>query len=781
MATTVDTLLVRIEADMRDVRRDLAALEKRTETASRSISKSMGRIGAVTQAVIGGVLVQQFARGILSLTNFASDMEEMSSMSEAVFGGFVDSVRNKLGEFGDEVGRSRFELEAMAASVQDTFVPLGFARGQAAELSVELTKLAVDVASFKNELETDVMAAFQSALVGNHEAVRRFGIVITEAELQNELFRMGITENAKQVDAQTKVQARLNLILAGTKDAQGDAARTSGSYANMTRALDAQVKLLANDIGQELLPAMKDLVAITTDSIKGFRNFLRAIGLVTSEHDALIKNIQRVKEAQEAVNKAQEKLAKSPNYAPYLRRAERANAELNAALAEQDALFEPIIDGIMGVGEASDETAVSTENLNKKLSDGESIVNSLILELQKLKANQNDSTGITADLLDIQAKLGDEYGKYASVITELLEKIHAFKTEQEEQANKASKLADSVREGADALREYREAQKEAQVARVVSEIQKQLEAAQKFKDVLDGLAQSTRLLKLERDGATESEIMAQEIIAQLELTTRQQTDAVRAATAAYVEAQKELDETENKLDDFKDSVQRGIDFVKSLATEQERLSQKLADVGNAYAAGAISATEFEEAQDRIAEQLQALDPMFQALRGALQSVSTQISQQFADMVMSGKLSLDSLQDIFSNFVRTMISKAFELMVMNRIINAAFGLTGGNALPTANIDTNAGGGSISRPSIVGERGPELFIPHSAGVIKNNMDTKNMLGGQTTVVNQTLNIETGVSQTVRAEIVSLLPTIQKSTISAIVDQRRRGGAVASAFGA
>ena len=119
--------------------------------------------------------------------------------------------------------------------------------------------------------------------------------------------------------------------------------------------------------------------------------------------------------------------------------------------------------------------------------------------------------------------------------------------------------------------------------------------------------------------------------------------------------------------------------------------------------------------------------------------------------------------------------------MNHIINSAFNLTGGNALPTANIGASAGGGAISGPRIVGERGPELFVPSSAGSIKNNMDTKNLLGGSTTVVNQTLNIETGVSQTVRAEIVNLLPTIKQNTISAIVDQRRRGGPVASAFGA
>ena len=77
----------------------------------------------------------------------------------------------------------------MASTVQDTFVPLGFARNEASDLSVQLTKLAVDVASFNNASDTETMRAFQSAIVGNHETVRRFGIVITEATLQQELNR----------------------------------------------------------------------------------------------------------------------------------------------------------------------------------------------------------------------------------------------------------------------------------------------------------------------------------------------------------------------------------------------------------------------------------------------------------------------------------------------------------------------------------------------------------------------------------------------------------------
>ena len=780
MATTVDTLLVRIEADMRDVRRDLASLEKRTETASRSISKSMGRIGTVTQAVIGGVLVQQFARGILSLTNFASDMEEMSSMSEAVFGGFVDSVRNKLGEFGDEVGRSRFELEAMAASVQDTFVPLGFARGQAAELSVELTKLAVDVASFKNELETDVMAAFQSALVGNHEAVRRFGIVITEAELQNELFRMGITENAKQVDAQTKVQARLNLILAGTTDAQGDAARTSGSYANMTRALDAQVKLLANDIGQELLPAMKDLVAITTDSIKGFRNFLRAIGLVTGKHDALVKNLQRVKDAQEDVDNLTKAVDKTfGKHQPFVDRLAEAQKELAAALAEQDALFEPIIDGIMGVGQASDETAGSTEKLNNKLSEGEKVVHGLLLQIAQLKADQNDTTGITSKLLAIQAKLGDEYMEHAQLITELVEKIHAMTTASEKETEVQKKRAEALAEIKKQIKEVIAANEEAASSRVINKILKNIDAQKAYNATVKDLTENTRLLNLEAAGASEANLIAERIIGQLGITAARTKQSIRDMAQSFVEAQTAAEASKSANDEFNASVAAGVSFVDNNKTEMEKLGENIENVTNAYRAGKISIEEFEAAIEALANKNEELTPMMQEMKSGLEGVAKGIGDSFADMVVDGKFSLDSFEDIFKNFVKRMIAKAIEMFIIEQIFSSifpTFGFGGGGTVPA-----RAGGGHASGPILVGERGPELFVPSSTGSIKNNMDTQNILGsGQTNVVNQTINIETGVAQTVRAEVLNLMPQIRQNTMAAMVDARKRGGSMAAVFG-
>ena len=89
-----------------------------------------------------------------------------------------------------------------------------------------------------------------------------------------------------------------------------------------------------------------------------------------------------------------------------------------------------------------------------------------------------------------------------------------------------------------------------------------------------------------------------------------------------------------------------------------------------------------------------------------------------------------------------------------------------------------GGSVQagQPYMVGERGQELFVPNQSGsIIPNN----ELGGGSGVVVNQTINVSTGVQQTVRAEISNLMPQIQEATKSAVADARARGGSYSKAL--
>ena len=90
--------------------------------------------------------------------------------------------------------------------------------------------------------------------------------------------------------------------------------------------------------------------------------------------------------------------------------------------------------------------------------------------------------------------------------------------------------------------------------------------------------------------------------------------------------------------------------------------------------------------------------------------------------------------------------------------------------------NAGGGTVQKgmPTLVGERGAEIFVPNTGGTIMNNMNTKRTLGGgNPIIVNQSINFATGVVPTVRAEVTKMLPQIAEVTKGAVQEQAMRGG--------
>ena len=138
-----------------------------------------------------------------------------------------------------------------------------------------------------------------------------------------------------------------------------------------------------------------------------------------------------------------------------------------------------------------------------------------------------------------------------------------------------------------------------------------------------------------------------------------------------------------------------------------------------------------------------------------------------------------LQNNFKDFAKNMVSQIIatflQLAVVNQILNSIFGLSGTSALPTiGSIGGKAGGGKLQkgRAMLVGERGPEIFVPDTSGTLRNNMDSMNM-GGSPVVINQSLNFSTGVVPTVRAEITKMLPQINDMTKAAVLESSARGG--------
>ncbi len=249
---------IEIGADLKPLQ---AGLSKGLSSLKKFGEKARG-IG-IAFGVLGAAILTPLAFAVKA----ASDFEEQVSKFRVVFGQFADEAEEWATDFGEAVGRSRVDLMAFLSTLQDTFVPLGFAREDAAALSKEVTQLAVDLGSFNNVASPTVLRDLQSAIVGNHETMRKYGVIITQATLDQKLLQMGFASITQGATNQQKVLARLNIILGDTTDAQGDAIRTSGSFANRLEALKGKMKDLKIEIGEKLLPILSSLLEALTSTI----------------------------------------------------------------------------------------------------------------------------------------------------------------------------------------------------------------------------------------------------------------------------------------------------------------------------------------------------------------------------------------------------------------------------------------------------------------------------------------------------------------------------------
>lgn len=214
---------------------------------------------AIGVTAVAGISAATVGLGA-KLVGLGSDAEEMQGKFNVVFAQTGTQVAESLSKFASEVGRSRFELQGMASTFGDTLKPMGFTEQAAADFSVKLSKLAVDLGSF-NDMETDeALRRLQGTLIGSHENALAFGVIINENTLKAELAAQGWDELTGAALEQAKVQARINLLMAGTTDAQGDAARTAGSWANVMRGLKAILTDTATEMGGKLLPVLTPIL-----------------------------------------------------------------------------------------------------------------------------------------------------------------------------------------------------------------------------------------------------------------------------------------------------------------------------------------------------------------------------------------------------------------------------------------------------------------------------------------------------------------------------------------
>ena len=204
----------------------------------------------------------------------ASDLEEVQNVVDVSFG----SMANEVEAFAKTAIQSFGMSELTAKQTASTFMAMangmGLALKDGKNMSLQLTALSGDMASFYNVRQDVAQTALNSIFTGETESLKKFGIVMTEANLSAFALSKGITKSYSAMSQAEKVALRYHYVLKSTANAQGDFARTSGSWANQVRILKEQFSQLLGILGKGLIQVLTPIVQVLNKLL----SYLIAIG-----------------------------------------------------------------------------------------------------------------------------------------------------------------------------------------------------------------------------------------------------------------------------------------------------------------------------------------------------------------------------------------------------------------------------------------------------------------------------------------------------------------------
>ena len=249
-------------------KRDLAKAKTLTGKAAVTMQHRINSINFKAVGVAALAFSATFAYAMKKTIDAASDLEETTGKFNVVFQEHIKQAEAMSDELVNSYAMSTREAKQYLSSVQDLLVPMGMVSDKAIEMSNEVVKLAADLGSFNNLPTKTVMLDIQSALVGNFETMKKYGVILNETVIKQEALNMGLWNGKGMVDANTKAQIAYRLMLKGSAAALGDQERTMGSYANQIKQFEANVEDLKAMIGNELLPEATKIVSMINDWIK---------------------------------------------------------------------------------------------------------------------------------------------------------------------------------------------------------------------------------------------------------------------------------------------------------------------------------------------------------------------------------------------------------------------------------------------------------------------------------------------------------------------------------
>lgn len=203
-----------------------------------------------------------------------NDFYEATDLFHNAMGNLSSEADTLISKMQELLGVDPTKAMTYMATIQSLGTSFGLASDKAYVLSKNLTQLAYDEGSYWNKGVAETFTAMSSAISGEIEPIRRLGIDLTQARLQQELLALGFNKQVSSLSQADKAVLRYIAIMKQTANVQGNLAQTIQSPANQIKILKAQLDMLAKSVGSLLYPALKSILPPLIAAVQLIREFV---------------------------------------------------------------------------------------------------------------------------------------------------------------------------------------------------------------------------------------------------------------------------------------------------------------------------------------------------------------------------------------------------------------------------------------------------------------------------------------------------------------------------
>lgn len=246
-------------------------------TAAKSITSSFSGFSSSASAVtkksfslasaIGKVYATYWTlfRGFRLLgdaIDISSSLTEVENVVRQTFGQYESLINNFAKTSIEKFGMSELSAKQFASRFQAMGTALDIPQGKMADMSIRLTELAGDMASFYDVSQEDIAKSLQSVFSGTTAPMRRYGIDLTQATLKEWALKQGLDANISSMTQAQKAMLRYQYVLAHTTNITEDFKRTQDSWHNQITMLRENFKALGAVVGSGLINAFKPFIKV---------------------------------------------------------------------------------------------------------------------------------------------------------------------------------------------------------------------------------------------------------------------------------------------------------------------------------------------------------------------------------------------------------------------------------------------------------------------------------------------------------------------------------------